>query len=81
MILVYFIVLQTFFQGRKNLRSKLDSFDDQFQLDDEIQEISDENRLSMKSREDSLIMNEVFRGDINKLDKNDLKSLKDEKVI
>ncbi|CDW77365.1 UNKNOWN [Stylonychia lemnae] len=68
MILVYFIVLQTFFQGRKNLRNKLDSFDDHFQLDEENQDMTEDSRTS-SMREDDQILREVFKGDINKLEK------------
>lgn len=70
MILVYFIVLQTFFQSRKNLRGKFDTFDDQYQIEEENQpEYSDENRLD----EDDRILNEMFKGDIYKLEKNENK--------
>ena len=30
MILVYFLVLQTFFQGREKLKNKLEFFEEQF---------------------------------------------------
>lgn len=70
MILVYFIVLQTFFQSRKNLKGKFDDFDEQFQIEEENHpEFSDENNID----EDDRILNEMFKGDIYKLEKNEVK--------